>query len=75
MALLKEETIIAVCDRCGAEESFTGRTSLGFSPRYTKLPEGWGYHADGPCGSTDYYRTLDLCPACLQKERTKNDPT
>ena len=54
MALLKEETIIAVCDRCGAEESFTGRTSLGFSPRYTKLPEGWGYHADGPCGSTDY---------------------
>lgn len=38
---------------------------------YFKYPEGWTEVAIGPCGTTNYYRELDLCPECSKIETNK----
>jgi len=59
------KTFKVKCDRCECTEITLAKHD------YEALPKGWGTVTSGGWGSTDYTRTEDLCPICLEKENGK----
>ncbi len=62
MAIIEVKTWLIICDRCRERKTVTDTLK-------PSKPAGWTVGEEGPCGLTDYFREVLLCPACSKKER------
>jgi hypothetical protein len=50
------------CDMCKVQEIIE-------DIREPDLPKGWIYRSVGPCGLTNYYKKVEVCPKCAKEEQ------
>ena len=60
------KTFEVECDHCHAT------AIVNVTPRSSSdLPDKWGYYTSHGWGMTDYSRSEELCPKCLEQVKNK----
>lgn len=65
MSCFKLNKFVFRCDTCNVEKIIE-------STMKPDLPKGWAYREVGPCGLTNYYKNVEICPKCVKKENSND---